>query len=74
MTITFDGELELKRSKSESFSKLCNEAPRPYPKGIPEFIFSKIPSFTLLFHFFVFFFTFFEFSLLFHLFILVNKF
>jgi len=48
MTITFDKELGLRRSKNESFSKLHNEAPAPSLKEISNF-FPKIPSFTLLF-------------------------
>jgi len=60
MTITFDRELTLRRSKNESFSKLRNEAPGPSLKGISElFFFFKMASFTLLFFISYVFFSFF---------------
>jgi len=74
MAITFDRKLGLRRSKNESFSKLRNEAPRPYPKGIRQFFFSKFHRLPYFFNSFVLFFNFLDFSLLFHLFILVKKF
>jgi len=60
MVITFDRKLGFRRSKNKSFSKLRNEAPRPFSEGIQIF-FSKIISFTLFFNFFCIFFQFFRF-------------
>ena len=39
ISITFDREFGLRRFKDESFSKLRNEAPGPYPKGITNYFF-----------------------------------
>jgi len=74
MVITFDKKLALRRSKNESFSKLHNEAPQPSPKGIQNFFFQNSIVYPIFFIFFCIFFIFLDFSLLFHLFILVKNF